>query len=131
MFFVKITNLTNTGNLEHIVINLERVTLVNREHRRINDVDKKVCNITYDIGGGSITSFTVDCTLEQFHNFMEYFFTCTTAIGPSLTEFLEQPESNLRYVDEAPPTPEELQQLYSNQKKQSCNGNGKAQSTEE
>lgn len=131
MFFVKITNLTNTGNLEHIVINLERVTLVNREHRRINDVYKEVCSLTYNMGGGAVTFFTVECTLEQFHNFMEYCFACTTTISTSLTEFLEQPESNLRYVDEDPPTPEKLQQLYSNQKNQSCNGNGKAQSTEE
>jgi hypothetical protein len=92
MFFVKISNLTNTGNLEHIVINLERVTLVNRGHRRINDVDKEICTIAYDVGGGSVTSFTVDCTLEQFHNFMEYVFSCTTAIGSSLTEFLKQPK---------------------------------------
>ena len=130
MFFVKITDLTTTVTRDY-VINLQQVTLISRAHKRINGVDKEVCNITYDIGGDAVTSFTIDCTLEQFHAFMEHYLSSNKEIVVPLTEFLEQPESNLRYVDEAPPTPEKLQQLYSNQKKQSCNGNGKAQSTEE
>jgi hypothetical protein len=128
VFFVKITTIDNLD----FVINLKRVTLLGRTSRIIDGITKDFTSVHYDMGEGTVTTFTVDCTLGQFHNFMEYFFSSSyTAIGPSLTEFLEQPESNLRYVDEDHPTPEKLQQLYSNQKKQSCNGNGKAQSTGE
>lgn len=170
MFFVKISNLTNTGNLERIVIDLERVTLVNQEHRRINDVDKEVCSITYDMGGGTVTSFTVDCTLEQFHSFMEYCLSCVQTTPPTLSEFLIATRSPsewkvgdiVRVIDKnyhlyhelvvllektdypwiVQPLNEEKTVYYlasdqlefvrpATQETQSCNGNGKDQSTEE
>jgi hypothetical protein len=170
MFFVKITTLENNS----YIINLQQVTLLNRGHRRINDVDKEVCSITYDMGGGSVTSFTVDCTLEQFQSFMEDFFSWTNTTRPSLTEFLIATRSpkftvgdtvkvtdteHSRYADVGYiiPKPDSLnpqnntvfavqftnenrhfthllrenQLEHFTQETQSCDGNGKDQSTEE
>jgi hypothetical protein len=102
MFFVKITTITNID----YIINLDRITLISRTHHRIEGSDVEVCTITYDMGGGSVTSFTVRCILDQFHDFLEYCLSCITSKPPTLTDYLTQ-------------------------ENQSCNGNGKAQSTEE
>lgn len=87
MFFVKITTIDNVD----FVINLERVTLLGRTSRIVDGSTKNFTAVNYDLGEGTVTTFTIDCTLEQFHDFMEHFFSCTTATGPSLKEFLQPP----------------------------------------
>jgi hypothetical protein len=85
VFFVKITTIDNLD----FVINLERVTLLGRTSRIVDGITKDFTSVHYDMSEGTVTIFTVDCTLEQFHDFMEHFFSSTTATGPSLPEFLQ------------------------------------------
>ena len=85
MFFVKITTIDNVD----FVINLERITLLGRTSRIVDGITKNFTTVNYGMGEGTVTTFTVDCTLEQFHDFMEHYFSCTTATGPSLKEFLQ------------------------------------------
>ena len=72
MFFVKITT---SDNVDY-VINLERVTLLDRTSRIVDSITKDYTHVNYDMGEGTVTTFTVDCTLEQFHDYIQYVFNC-------------------------------------------------------
>jgi hypothetical protein len=72
VFFVKITT---SDNVDY-VINLERVTLLDRTTRIVDGITKNFTHVNYDMGEGTVTTFTVDCTLEQFHDYTQYVFNC-------------------------------------------------------
>ncbi len=72
MFFVKITTIDNLD----FVLNLERVTLLSRTSRIVDGITKDFTSVHYDMGEGTVTSFTLDCTLEQFLDYIQYVFNC-------------------------------------------------------
>jgi hypothetical protein len=85
VFFVKIITIDNLD----FVINLERVTLLGRTSRIVDGITKDFTSVHYDMSEGTVTIFTVDCTLEQFHDFMEHFVSYNNEANPSLKEFLQ------------------------------------------
>jgi hypothetical protein len=72
MFFVKITDQSNVTR----IINLESVTLCGIRIVIANGVNQELCEVTYHMGGGTFSTFLLDCTLEQFLDYIQYVFNC-------------------------------------------------------
>jgi hypothetical protein len=72
VFFVKITTIENLD----FVLNLERVTLLSKTTRIVDGITKDFTSVHYDMGEGTVTTFTVDCTLDQFLDYIQYVFNC-------------------------------------------------------
>ena len=72
MFFVKITDQSNVTR----IINLESVTLCGIRTVMTNGVNQELCEVTYHMGGGTFSTFLLDCNLEQFLDYIQYVFNC-------------------------------------------------------
>ncbi len=72
MFFVKITDQSNVTR----IINLESVTLCGIRTVITNGVNQELCEVTYHMGGGTFSTFLLDCNLEQFLDYIQYVFNC-------------------------------------------------------
>ena len=72
MFFLKITDRSNVTR----IINLESVTLCGIRTVMTNGVNQELCEVTYHMGGGTFSTFLLDCTLDQFLDYIQYVFNC-------------------------------------------------------
>jgi hypothetical protein len=72
VFFVKITDQSNVTR----IINLESVTLCGIRTVITNGVNQELCEVTYHMGGGTFSTFLLDCNLEQFLDYIQYVFNC-------------------------------------------------------
>jgi hypothetical protein len=72
VFFVKITDRSNVTR----IINLESVTLCGIRTVIANGVNQELCEVTYHMGGGTFSTFLLDCTLDQFLDYIQYVFNC-------------------------------------------------------